>query len=269
VTGSALVTGASRGIGRATALALARAGLAVGLVARSRAGLEETRRLVEEEGGSAISVAADVTDADEVRAAVAAVEREAGPVAVLVNNAGSLRAIGPFWEVDQGDWWEDVGTSLAGAFNVCREVVPLMIERRSGRIVNVTSYAGMRPAPYETGYACGKGALTSLTEALAASLAEHGIKVFGMAPGFTPTAMTEHLQTSEAGRRWLPDVGTGRVVDVDRSAAVIVALASGAADELSGRFVHALDDVDTLLEHIEEIRRDDLYVPRLRRLPGR
>jgi gluconate 5-dehydrogenase len=188
---------------------------------------------------------------------------------VLVNNAGVLRAIGPLWEVEASDWWEDVGTGLGGAFNFSREIAPRMIERRAGRIVNVTSYAGMRPAPYETGYACAKGALTSLTEALAASLEEHGIKVFGMAPGFTPTAMTEHLQASEAGRRWLPDVGTGRVVDVDRSAAVIAALASGAADELNGRFVHALDDVDVLLEHIDEIRRDDLYVPRLRRLPGR
>jgi NAD(P)-dependent dehydrogenase (short-subunit alcohol dehydrogenase family) len=204
-----------------------------------------------------------------VHAAVAAIEQNAGPIAVLVNNAGSLHAIGPLWEIEPSDWWDDVRTSLGGAFNFCREIAPRMVERRAGRIVNVTSYVGMRPAPYETGYACAKAALTSLTEALAASLEQHGIKVFGMAPGFTPSAMTEHLQTSDAGRRWLPNAGTGRVVDVDRSAAAITALASGAADELSGRFVHALDDLDALLEHIDEIRRDDLYVPRLRRLPGR
>lgn len=264
---SALITGASRGIGRATALALSDAGFAVGLVARSGPALDETRRLVEERSGRAMVVVADVTDPGAAHEAVVAIEERAGPIRVLVNNAGSLRAIGPLWEADPDDWWTDVSTSLGGAFNFCREVVPLMIERRGGRIVNVTSYAGMRPAPYQTGYAAAKGALTSLTEALAASLEEHGITVFGVAPGFTRTELTDHLTSSEAGRRWLPDVGQGSVVDADVSARLIARLASGAADELNGRFLHALDDLERLLANVEKIRREDLYVPRLRRLP--
>ena len=264
---AALVTGASRGIGRATALALADAGFALGLVARSADALGETQELVEALGGRAVRVAADVTDPSAVKSAVAEIEEGVGPVTVLVNNAGSLRAIGPLWEVDPDDWWLDVRTSLGGAFNLCREVVPRMLERREGRIVNVTSYVAVRPTPYETGYACGKAALGSLTEALAASLDGYGIRAFAVAPGFTRTEMTDHLAESAAGRRWLPEVGKGRVLEADESARLITFLAVGGADELNGRLLHALDDVDVLLGRLPEIRRDDLYVPRLRRLP--
>jgi NAD(P)-dependent dehydrogenase (short-subunit alcohol dehydrogenase family) len=263
----AVVTGASRGIGRATALALADAGFALGLVARSSDALDETQTLVEGRGRRAVSVAADVTDPHAARAAVAEIEDRIGQVTVLVNNAGSLRAIGPLWEVDRDDWWLDVQTSLGGAFNFCREVVPRMIERREGRIVNVTSYVAVRPTPYQTGYACGKAAVGSLTEALAASLDDYGIKAFAVAPGFTRTEMTEHLTESAAGTRWLPEVGKGRVLEAEQSARLIALLAAGAADELNGRLLHALDDVEQLLERIDEIRRDDLYAPRLRRLP--
>ena len=264
----AVVTGASRGIGRATAVALGEAGFDVGLVARTAGALEETQAHVERRGARAARVVADVTDADAVDDAVAAIERRLGPIAALVNNAGSLRAIGPVWEVDPGDWWCDLRTSLGGAFNLCRAVVPSMIERRQGRIVNVTSYAAVRPAPYQTGYACAKAGLASLTEALAASLDEYGIKAFSAAPGFTPTEMTRHLTESEAGRRWLPEVGQGRVVEAERSARLIALLAKGGADELNGRFLHALDEVEDLRSSVETIRREDLYAPRLRRLPS-
>jgi 3-oxoacyl-[acyl-carrier protein] reductase len=264
----AVVTGASRGVGRATALALADARFALGLVSRSAADLEEAQRLAEVRGVEVVSVVADVTDAHAVHEAIATIEEGIGPISVLVNNAGSLHAIGPLWEVRVDDWWGDVLTSLGGTFNLCREVVPRMIERLEGRIVNVTSYVAVRPAPYQTGYASAKAGVHSLTEALAASLEEYGIKVFSVAPGYTPTEMTQHLTESVAGRRWLPKVGQGRILDPDHSAQLIAVLAGGGADELNGRFLHALDDVETLLAGIEEIRRDDLYVPRLRRLPG-
>jgi 3-oxoacyl-[acyl-carrier protein] reductase len=143
-----------------------------------------------------------------------------------------------------------------------------MVERRAGRIVNVVSYSAARPAPYESGYAAGKAALASLTEALATSLAEYGVQAFSVAPGFTSSEMTRHLVESEAGRRWLPEAGTGRVVAAVQSAELIAALALGAADELTGRFLHTLDDLETLLARLDEIRRDDLYALRLRRLPG-
>jgi NAD(P)-dependent dehydrogenase (short-subunit alcohol dehydrogenase family) len=106
-----------------------------------------------------------------------------------------------------------------------------------------------------------------LTEALAASLEGTGVKAFSVAPGFTETEMTRNLVESEAGRRWVPEAGKGRVVDAERSARLIAFLASGAGDELNGRFIHALDDVEDLLLRMDEIRREDLYAPRLRRLP--
>ena len=264
----AVVTGASRGIGRVTALTLADSGFALGLIARSAAALEETRDLIEQRGARAVSAVADVTDAGAVREAVAKIEGIAGPITALVNNAGSLRAIGPLWEVDPDDWWSDVHSSLGGVFNLCRAVVPRMIERREGRIVNLTSYVAVRPSPYQTGYACAKAAVANATEALAASLEEYGIQAFTVAPGFTVTEMTRHLVESEAGRRWMPELGKGRVVDAESTAQLIALLVGGAADELTGRLLHTLDDVDALLAAIDEIRRDDLYVPRVRRLPG-
>lgn len=265
----AVITGASAGIGRATALALADAGFALGLVARSGEALAETKQLIEESGARAVAAVADVTDPRAVAEAVEVIAQDAGPIGVLVNNAGSLRAIGPLWEVDSDDWWADVMTSVAGMFNVTRAVLPGMIERRDGRIVNLTSYAAVRPAPYETGYAAGKAAVASLTESLAASLAEHGVSAFSVAAGFTRTAMTNHLTSSEAGRRWLPAAGTGRIVDAQQTAQLIAVLAGGSADALSGRFLHTLDEIDALLAALDEIRRDELYVPRVRRLPGR
>ena len=265
----ALVTGASRGIGRATALALAEDGFRVALLARSASGLRETSELVESRGGTALDLVADVTDAEAVHGAVAATEQRLGPVGLLINNAGSLRALGPLWEVWPDDWWADVTTSLGGAYNLCRAVVPDMIARGRGRIVNVTSYAALRPAPHQSGYAGGKAALVALTEALAASLADQGIAVFSVAPGFTATEMTRHLTESDAGRRWFPDEGRREPLDAAATAELIVRLAGGSADALSGRLLHTLDDLDVLLARIDEIRRDDLYVPRLRRLPGR
>jgi 3-oxoacyl-[acyl-carrier protein] reductase len=265
----ALVTGASRGIGRATALALAEDGFRVALLARSAAGLRETRELVEKRGGTALDLVADVTNAEAVGEAVSAAEERLGPVGVVVNNAASLRALGPLWEVRPDDWWADVTTSLDGAYNLCRAVVPGMIARGRGRIVNVTSYAALRPAPYQTGYACGKAALAALTEALAESLADQGIAVFSVAPGFTATEMTRQLTESAAGRRWFPDEGQREPLDAASTAELIVRLAGGSADALSGRLLHTLDDLDVLLARIDEIRRDDLYAPRLRRLPGR
>ena len=265
----ALVTGASRGIGRATAIALGRDGFTVAVLARSAPDLEETRLLVEQAGPRALSVVGDVTNAAAMTHAVETIERKAGPITVLVNNAGSLRSIGPLWETSPSDWWLDVTTSLAGTYNLCREVVPLMLARGAGRIVNLTSYAGTRPAPYQSAYGAGKAGVNSLTESLAAETGAAGISVFAVAAGFTHTEMTDKLTTSPEGRRWLPEAGSGRVVEAEDTARLITFLARGGADELSGHLLHTLDDVDVLLGAIDEIRRDDLYAPRLRRLPGR
>ena len=111
------------------------------------------------------------------------IEQDLGPIAVLVNNAGTLRAIGPLWEVEPEDWWLDVQTSLGGTYNVSRAVVPGMIERRAGRIVNVTSYAAVRPTPYQTGYAGGEGRRREPDRVAGRFARRNGVKAFSVPPG--------------------------------------------------------------------------------------
>ena len=187
---------------------------------------------------------------------------------MLVNNAGTSAAIGPAWVVDPEVWWGDIESNLKGTFNACRVVVPGMIARNEGRIVNLSSYAAVRPAPYQTGYAAAKAAMASFSEGLAESLIAHSVRVFTVTPGFVQTAMTELLTESDDGRRWLPELREREPLDLELAAQLVVFLAAGGGDRLSGRFLHALDDVRELLARIDEIERDDLYAVRLRRLPG-
>jgi 3-oxoacyl-[acyl-carrier protein] reductase len=264
--GVALVTGGSKGIGRAVALGLGAAGFAVAVLARSAAALDETRALLEVSGAPSISCVADVRDANAVASSIATVESKLGPISTLVNNAGTSLAVGPLWEVEPRDWWTDVETSLGGAFNVCRRVVPGMITRRAGRILNVSSYAGLRPAPYQNGYGCAKAGIASLTESLAASLLPYGVRVFTVTPGYVHTDLTRGLTESPAGRQWLPELAGRDGLDLDLFVRLTVTVALGGADVLNGRFLHALDDISELIRRSGEIESEDLYAPRLRRL---
>lgn len=263
----ALVTGGSAGIGRAVAVGLGAAGFAVAILARSPRTLADTETALEAEGVPVVVCEADVRDADAVSDAVASVETELGPISTVVNGAGTALAIGPLWEVDPHDWWTDVETSVGGAFNVCRLVIPGMIARRRGRILNVSSYAGVRPAPYLNAYGIAKAGLVSMTESLAASLEPHGVRAFAVTPGLVLTGMTMRLKHSPEGRRWLPELEDRQVLAPDRFVRLVVTISQGGADELNGRFLHALDDLDELSLRRREIESADLYVPRLRRLP--
>jgi 3-oxoacyl-[acyl-carrier protein] reductase len=253
---TALVTGGARGIGLAIARALAADGARVAVLARSAGELEAAAA----ETG-ALPLTADVRDQAAVEAAVAKVAEELGPVDLLVNNAGTLAALGPLAETDPDDWWLDVETSLRGTLLCTRAVLPGMLERGGGTIVNVSSYAAIRPSPNQSGYAAAKAALLSLTETLAAETAGTGVVVFAISPGFVRTAMTDRLR--ESGQ--VPGAGSGGEVEAARTGALVTFLASGAADALSGRFLHALDDWEELVGRAEELSRDDLYVMRLRR----
>jgi len=257
----AIVTGGGRGVGKVIAGALVKEGHAVALVARTAGELEQTAA----ELGNAIAVTADVTDPAQVERAVSKAESELGPIDLLVNNAGTAQAIGPVWEVDPGAWWTDVESSLRSAFLCSRAVIPGMIERRSGRILNVSSYVAARPTPYLSGYAAGKAAIVSFGEGLAASLRDHGVFVFTITPGRFRSALFDHLVESDAGRRWLPELGSGDYVDPQHVERLVAFLASGRGDGLSGRFLHALDDVEGLAGKAGEIAEQDLYALRLRR----
>jgi NAD(P)-dependent dehydrogenase (short-subunit alcohol dehydrogenase family) len=264
--GIALVTGGSDGVGRAIALGLGAAGFAVAVLARSAGMLEETRALLEGNGTPSVACVADVRDSEAVASAVASVESKLGPISTVVNNAGTSLAIGPLWEVDPGAWWTDVETSLGGAFNVCRSVIPGMIARRQGRILNVSSYAGLRAAPYQSGYGCAKAGLANLTESLAVSLLPYGIRVFTVTPGFVRTSLTEQLTETPQGRHWLPELQARDSLDPDLFVRLTVTVALGGADILNGRFLHALDNIGELVSRFDDIESEELYVPRLRRL---
>jgi NAD(P)-dependent dehydrogenase (short-subunit alcohol dehydrogenase family) len=262
----ALVTGGGRGAGRVMAEALAAEGFAVCVLARTAAEVEETANAVVSSGGRALALTADATDGGAVERAVSEAQELLGSIDVLVNNAGRAHAIGPVWEVDPADWWLDVEVNLRSAFLCARAVLPGMLERGTGRILNVSSYVALRPTPYISGYAAAKAAVLSFTEALAASVEDTGVRVFALTPGLFRSELMRHLMESEAGRRWLPGIGQGgRWVEPERVARLVVFLAIGAGDAFHGRFLHALDDLDELVARTEEIASEDLFTPRLRR----
>jgi NAD(P)-dependent dehydrogenase (short-subunit alcohol dehydrogenase family) len=201
---TALITGGGRGLGRAFALGLAATGMAVAVVARTENELAETVRQVEAVGGRAEAFRADVSVPHDVAETVKAAERRFGRIDLLVNNAGVAGPIGPTWQTDAETWWSCLAVNLRGAFLCCQAVLPGMLARGHGRIINVASAAGEVAVPYMSAYNASKTAVIRFTETLAAELREHGIPVFAITPGPVRTAMTEELIATAEGKRWLP-----------------------------------------------------------------
>ena len=265
----ALVTGAGRGIGRATACALAEAGASVAVLARSADQVAETAALITGAGGRALVLAADVTDREAVRASVHSVLGEFGQIDLLVNNAGANTVFGPAWEVDPDAWWADVRVNLFGPFLCSATVLPAMAARRRGRIVNIASGTAGRAFPNNSAYSASKAALVRLTDCLAAEAAPHGVSVFALGPGTVRSAMSLGLEHSAAGRRWLGDViGALRFGPVEVPAAAVALLASGQADELSGRWLDAADDIRGIALRASDVRAHDLFQLRRAKLPA-
>jgi NAD(P)-dependent dehydrogenase (short-subunit alcohol dehydrogenase family) len=260
-----IVTGAGRGIGRAIAEELARAGAHVALVARSADELDQVAHAIKADKGRAVAFPGDVTDERTVEALVHDVVQTVGPPTLLVNNAGSWAQVGPVAESDPTTWWRDVEVSLKGTYLCSRAVLPGMLERSNGRIVMVASYAAITASPFMTAYACAKTAVIRFTDSLAAELESSGVRVFCISPGLVRTALVEKVARSEEGRRFLPRLSTrDDELEPERAARLVVDIASGRLDPLAGRFLHVLDDVDDLLDRADELARHDLYSLRLR-----
>ena len=262
----AVVTGASRGIGRAVAERLAAEGADVALLARSHHDVAGAAAALTRGGVRALGLRADVTRGEDVDAAFGEVRDRLGSPTLVVNNAGLFSAVGPVWEVDPEAWWRDVEVSLRGTFLCSRAALRSMIPG-GGRILNVVSLSGTRPSPHATGYACAKAGVFRLTEGLAEEAGPYGVRVFSIGPGWVRTAMTNGVLETDRGR-WLPEmaaVPADAWVGPERVADLVVLIGAGRADALSGRFLYALDDVEGLIRRAEEIRREDLYTVRLRK----
>ncbi len=266
----ALITGGGRGLGRAFALGLAKAGMSVAVVARTPAQVDETAQLIRDSGGQAQAFTADISNPGAVAETIAMVERTLGPIDLLVNNAGASGPLGPSWEADPNDWWNCLEVNLRGTFLCCHAVLPGMIARGRGRIVNVASGAGTLAIPYMSAYVTSKSAVIRFTETLAAEVRQHGVQVFSIEPGTVRTEMAEKLIGTEVGRRWLPwfesIFAEGRDQSSEPGTQLVVFLASGAGDRLSGRFWIVPENPNEVASRAEDILRDDLYVLRVRRL---
>lgn len=253
----ALITGAGRGIGREIAIGLAGEGMSVGLVGRSRETLVETLKICVRRGTRGIALTADVGHPGAVREAVRSVERDLGPIDLLVNNAGQVdRAEVPIWEADPTQWWQVVETNLRGPFNLMRCVLPGMVERGQGRVVNLNSGFAVRPEGNYTAYATSKGALLRLSDNIADSLAAHHIVVLDISPGVVATDMTAGMPMFAGMKGW---------ESIPYAVAVVVDAARGRLDALHGRFIHAgRDNLEKLLAHVAEIENSDARTLRLR-----
>ena len=231
----ALVTGASRGIGRAIALAFADAGADVALLARDESRLAEVAAEIESRGRRAVVAAADVLDADSVRLAVASAVEGLGGLDALVNNAGGNSFSIPFAQMRMSGWEKTMRLNLDSVAHVTQASLPALGDG-GGAIVNVSSVAGLRGAPTMSHYGAAKAALLSLTQSLALEVAWSGVRVNALVPGWIDTDLTDFLRTSdEAERGVLARVPMQRWGRPEEIAEPAVFLASDAASFMTGQ----------------------------------
>ena len=233
---TALVTGASRGIGRACAKVLARAGARVALAARDRVKLEEVAAEIRTLGREAFIVEMDMTSHDSIKAGVAEVAKDFGRIDILVNNAGITRD-GLAMRMKLEDWNAVIGTNLTGAFLAIQQVLQPMLKERWGRIINVSSVVGEMGNPGQANYVASKAGLIGLTKSLAQEIASRNITVNAVAPGFIDTDMTSGLN-DDLKNNLLAHIPLRRFGTADDVAAAVRFLASDEAAYITG---HVLD----------------------------
>lgn len=189
-----IVTGAARGIGKATSIALATEGVNVGLIARNEAALKQVAAELEDLGVNATYVAADVSSKDQVEAAVEVIKSKLGPADILINNAGTA-TFGTVMEMDPEEWKRIIDTNLLGTYYVTRAVLPQLIEKNGGDIINISSTNGLNGAATSSAYSASKFAVIGFTESLAQEVRRNNIRVSALTPSTVATdlALDLHL----------------------------------------------------------------------------
>jgi NAD(P)-dependent dehydrogenase (short-subunit alcohol dehydrogenase family) len=240
---SAVVTGGGTGLGKQICLALARAGADVAVAGRRTGPIEDVVAEIEKSGGRAIAVSTDVMDSRQVDRLMQKAMAEFGKIDILVNNAGIARgvdpsgndvlapAIKPLWEFTDEEWAYSINTNLTGTFYCCRAVSRHMIERKSGKVINLSSMGALRAVRGIFGYCTAKGGVISLTRTLAITWAADNVQVNCIAPGFLPTVdMTPEMRART--ERFFP---MGRFGDPREIGPLAVYLASSASDYVTGQ----------------------------------
>lgn len=242
----ALITGAGRGIGAAIARALADAGAAVTLAGRSADVLEALAAELRARGAAVHPVSMDVTDEGAVHAACAGAEAALGPIAILVNNAG-MAASAPLARMDRDHWERVLAVNLTGPFLCCRAVLPGMLDRSYGRIVNIASTAGLRGYAYVAAYSAAKHGVIGLTRSLALETARRGVTVNAICPGYTQTEMLERTianiqaktgRTAEEARAELVRGNPqGRLIQPEEVASMALWLCAPGSESVTGQSI--------------------------------
>ncbi|WML47012.1 3-ketoacyl-ACP reductase [Neobacillus sp. PS3-34] len=183
---TALITGAGRGIGRATAIALAKEGVNIGLIGLTMSNLEKAAAELQQYDVKISAATADVSDLDSVHHAVEHIKTDLGSIDILINNAG-IAKFGGFLELSPEEWESIIRVNLMGVYNVTRAVLPDMIERKAGDIINISSSAGQKGAPVTSAYSASKFAVLGLTESLMLEVRKHNIRVTALTPSTVAT----------------------------------------------------------------------------------
>jgi 3-oxoacyl-[acyl-carrier protein] reductase len=243
-----LITGAGRGIGKRLALGFAQVGARVGLVSRSQGELDLAKLEIEQAGGTALRIRADVRDLRHMDSAVERIRAAFGTLDVLIGAAGVLGPIGPLVRTKPKAWSEAVEINLIGTVNSCRAVLPSMIEKRSGKIILLGGPGSGYTRPNFTAYAASKTAIVRLVECLADEVRDHNVQVNCMAPGPTYSHITDeilHAGEELAGAREIEEAERVRItggVLPDKQVQLALFLASDRSNHISGKLIHVNDD---------------------------
>ena len=263
-----LITGGSRGLGRAMAQWLGAQGAALALVARNMADLNETVSSVEGAGGRATALACDVRDYSRLETTVAHLTTNLGGLDALVCAAGQLHGIGPMESQDAERWWADLETGIRGAQNAIRAALPSLKKSSRASISVLVGPGHQGSLPFATGYGCAQAALVRLVESLAPELKAENVVIYAVNPGLVATGIVRGLIDTPEGRHWLPQFNEafaeGKEVEASVCAEMVGWLIENRPTELNGRVVAAPMTPTILETRLERIRAENLSVLRLR-----